>query len=186
MIAACSPAAVLDDATPSSGARRETASRGGAARTPTPAPASSPGPVQATVSVADQLRLYLSRVLTGPDSKEAWHRHIRRVTVGLHTATIQTDLSSSDDDRVTAEQICLVASWFTESPEGRHVTSLDVEVYGEYGDLLATHEDMPDRTSALARGWTQRTAASSKLLPPGYRPSPTPSASRSHDGRHPS
>jgi hypothetical protein len=133
------------------------------------------------VSVADQLRLYLVRVLGGPASRQAWHRHIRRVAVGLNTAAIHTDLSPGEDDRATAEQICLVASWFRQSPEGRHVTSLDVEVYGVQGDLLAAYDDVPDRTAA--RTGPRQRGSSSRLLPADHQPPPTPAGLPADDGR---
>jgi hypothetical protein len=126
--------------------------------------------------VADQLRQYLIRVLDGPTSRDTWHGHIRRVTVGLHTAAIHTDLSSAEDDRATAEQICLLVSWFRHSPEGRHVTSLDVEVYGDEGHLLAAYDDTRSRSTARISSWRQR-RATPVLLPPDFQPRPTGSPS---------
>lgn len=187
VIAACTPTALPDEATTGADARRERSLRSRAGRTTTPsaltAPvaAASPEPARATVKVADQLRLYLSRVLADPASRKTWHRHIRQVTAGLHTAAIHTDLSSAADDRATAEQICLLASWFRRSPEGRHVTFLDVEVYGAHGDLLAAHDDIPDRSSGRIRAATRR-ATSSMLLPADSQPR-TPPGLKSDDGR---
>jgi hypothetical protein len=121
------------------------ASTAGASATPVPLP------LRTTVRVADRLQQFLARVLEDPAAGGGLYRHVRRVSVGLHVAAIHTDLSSDELDRATAEQIGLIASRFKQSPEGRHVTALDIEVYGEAGDLIAVYDDAPALASASRR-----------------------------------
>jgi hypothetical protein len=140
-------------------------------------------PLRTTVRVADRLRQFLARVLDAPSAGGGLYRHVRRVSVGLQVAAIHTDLSSDELDRATAEQIGLVASWFKQSPEGRHVTALDVEVYGEAGDLIAAYDDAPALASASSR---------SRARPPDgipavhVVPSPAPRQAPLDSGREPS
>lgn len=129
--------------------------------------ATTPAPARVAALVADQLRRYLARVFSPSTSQRTLHGHIRQVSVGLHLAAIHTDLSSTERDRAVAEQICAVVSRFRYSPEGRHVTSLDVEVYGPDGQLLAIYEDLPARVIARAISRPPR--------PPGAT-TPTPAA----------
>jgi hypothetical protein len=100
-------------------------------------------PARVAESVADLLRHYLLREFGSPGSKAPWYDRVRRVAVGLHTATIHTDLSSDAGDTVAAQAICRAVSSFPESAQGRHVTSLDVDVYGSGGRLLASQYGPP-------------------------------------------
>jgi hypothetical protein len=93
------------------------------------------------VRVADQLEEYLERVLGEPSGRGNLSSHIRSVSVGLQVATVRTDLALDDPDKAVAEQICLVVSLFKHNPEGSDVTRLDVEVYGESGELIAAYDD---------------------------------------------
>jgi hypothetical protein len=132
--------------------------------------------------VADQLQQFLARVLDEPSADDGLYRHVRRVAVGLHVAAIHTDLSSDELDKATAEQIGLVASRFRHSPEGRHVTALDVEVFGEAGDLIAVYDDVPALASVPGR---------SRARPDGLPavqivPSPAPRHAPLNRGRAPS
>jgi hypothetical protein len=141
-----------------------------------------PLPLWTTVRVADRLQQFLVRVLDEPSAGDSLYRHVRRVSVGLQVAAIHTDLSSDELDKATAEQIGLVASRFKHSPEGRHVTALDVEVYGEAGDLIAAYDDAPVFASASSR---------SRVRPAGVPavqvvPSPAPGQAPLERGRAPS
>jgi hypothetical protein len=93
--------------------------------------------------------------------------------VGLHVATIHTDLSSDAIDIAAAERICLITSWFRQSPEGRHVTFLEVEVYAENGDLIASHDDLP-AVASTGDSVRPRHMGPSGLRPVVRVPSPTP------------
>jgi hypothetical protein len=122
-------------------------------------------PVRDSVPVADQLRRYLWRVIGLSGSQRSLHGHIRRVSVGLHLAAIHTDLSSTEADKAIAARICAVVSRFRHSPEGRHVTALDVDVYGRDGQLLAVHEDLSDRTVASVLSGTPRSTGTVTATP---------------------
>lgn len=127
--------------------------------------ATTPEPARDAVSVADRLRGYLLRVLGPPGPQNTLYGHILRVSVGLHLASIHTDLSPSERDRVIAEQICAVVSRFRESPEGRHVTALDVDVYGPDDHLLAIYEDLPAQVMARTRSRSARQAGAMTPTP---------------------
>jgi hypothetical protein len=139
-------------------------------------------PLRTTVRVADRLQQFLARVLEDPSTGDGLYRHVRRVSVGLQVAAIHTDLSSDALDRATAERIGLVASRFKQSPEGRHVTALDIEVYGEAGDLIAAYDDAPALASTSSR-WRAR----SDGIPAVHLvPSPAPRQAPLDRGREPS
>jgi hypothetical protein len=140
-------------------------------------PMPTPVPPRRTVRVADRLMQYLTRVLGEPSTPESLHRHIREVSVGLHVAAIHTDLSSGESDKAAAKRICRIASWFRKSPEGRHVTALDIEVYGHGGDLIAAYDETPHLGSVSdgsRDGSRMPRQDSSAIHPGGVVPSPTP------------
>jgi hypothetical protein len=185
LLTSCEWADRADDAT-----RATAVERGGTdpVRSTDPA-ASRPGPIEVNgtlmptpmpprraVRVADRLQQYLTRVLGEPSTRGSLHRHIREVTVGLHVAAIHTDLSPGELDKVAAERICLVASWFRGSPEGRHVTALDIEVYGQAGDLIAAYDETPYLGVVRGRSGVLRQGPSA-IRPGGVVPSPTPGQS---------
>jgi hypothetical protein len=116
-------------------------------------PTPSPLPIRPTVRVADQLEEYLERVLGGPSGRGNLSSHIRSVSVGLQVATVRTDLALDDPGKAVAEQICLVVSLFKYNPEGSDVTRLDVEVYGETGELIAAYDDTAPLASTTSPSW---------------------------------
>jgi hypothetical protein len=102
--------------------------------------------------VADLLEQYLTRVLGVPSERGGLYRHIRSVSVGLHVAAVHTDLSSDDVGRQAADQ-----------------TALDVEVYGQAGDLIAVYDDTRTLAATTGRLWLRQ------IRPPaGAGPSPVP------------
>lgn len=138
-----------------------------------PQPTATPSSVRDAVSVADLLREYLAMEFGTTTAKAPWYDRVRRVTVGLHTAVVYTDLSSRDGDRVGAEAICQAVSRFSSSTHGRRVTPLDVEVYGVGEQLLARYDDAQVR--ALARSTSRLTQRSvPRRAPPILPPTPTP------------
>lgn len=110
-----------------------------------------PAPPRIAVSVADQLRQYLLSEFGTPGAEAPWYHRIRRVAVGLHTASIHTDLSADAGDRVAGLAICRAVSTFPFSSLGRGVTSLDIAVLGRGGRLIAGGSYDPPRPSARAR-----------------------------------
>ncbi len=186
LLAACTSSDAPGGMTVSTSVHDAGAARSGPALPPAssvePTAVPTLAPPRTTTRVADQLRRYLDRALGEPSQTGGLHRHIRQVSVGLHVASIHTDLSSDELDKTTAEQICLVASWFRTSPEGRHVTALDVEVYGQAGDLIATYVDEP--ALASSRGNLRIPLPGPAMTrPPVGAPSPTPGASVLDGGR---
>jgi hypothetical protein len=109
------------------------------------------GPPRVAESVADLLRQYLRSEFGRPESQAPWYDRVRRVTVGLQTAAIHTDLSSDTGDIATAQAVCRAVSTFPNSTEGRHVTALDVDVYGTDGRLLASQRQARAQPSSRSR-----------------------------------
>src|SRR5688500_6862262 len=105
-----------------------------------PESTTEPGPAapRIAVPVAAQLQQYLLGEFGTPGSEAPWYHRIRRVTVGLHTASIHTDLSSDASDRAAGQAICRAVSMFPFSSLGRGVTSLDIAVLGRGGRLLSS------------------------------------------------
>lgn len=128
-----------------------------------------------SVSVADQLRLYLRSEFGTPGSEAPWYHRIRRVAVGLHTATIHTDLTSGDGDGEAGRAICRAISLFPFSSQGRHVTSLDIAVLGQGGRLLASESYEPPRPTARTRPGMPPIHAP-KHNPPVFQVAPSPEA----------
>ena len=100
-------------------------------------------PARVAESVADLLRQYLLSEFGSPGSQALWYARVQRVAVGLHTAAIHTDLSSDTADIAAAHAVCQAVSSFPKSARGRHVTTLNVDVYGSGGQLLASQYGSP-------------------------------------------
>lgn len=102
-------------------------------------PQPQPEPVLASVPVATLLTRYLTAEANSADHPVAWAGHIRTVTVGLHTATVRTDLTDSPDDQRLAQEIADVAARFVVSAADQPVSPPDIEVVGANDKELATH-----------------------------------------------
>jgi hypothetical protein len=100
-------------------------------------------PARVAESVADLLRQYLFSEFGSPGSQAPWYARVQRVAVGLHTAAIHTDLSSDTGDIAAAQAVCQAVALFPKSAQGRHVTTLNVDVYGSGGQLLASQYGSP-------------------------------------------
>jgi hypothetical protein len=134
-----------------------------------------PAPPRIAVSVADQLRQYLLSEFGTPGSEAPWYHRIRRVAVGLHTASIHTDLSADASDRVVGLAICRAVSTFPFSSLGRGVTSLDIAVLGRGGRLIAGGSYDPPRPTARIRPALTPIHAP-QHNPPVFRIAPSPEA----------
>jgi len=133
-------------------------------------------PARVAESVADLLRHYLLSEFGRLGSQAPWYERLRRVSVGLQTAAIHTDLSS-DDDGTAAQAICQAVSSFTSSAQGRQLTSLDVEVYGTGGRLLASQHTVPVQPLSRSRpGLTPMHIPQPNDPSFPYVPSPEPSS----------
>ena len=104
---------------------------------PTESSTGTPQPLLLAPSVTSLLTHYLQHEAGSPESRAAWSGRIREVTVGLHTATVRTDLGDSPDDRLLAEEIANAVSRFAASPRGRGINAPDVQVLGAHQQVLA-------------------------------------------------
>ena len=125
-------------------------------------------------SVADLLRQYLLSEFGSPGSQAPWYPRVRRIAAGLQTAAIHTDLSSDTADMAAAQAICRAVASFPKSAQGRHLTTLNVDVYGSGGQLLASQYGPPPPPISRSRpGLTPLHVP--KHNPPIF-PSPGPSS----------
>ncbi len=105
-------------------------------------------PAQVTASVADLLRQYLADTFGSPGLKAAWYDNVRQITVQFNTATIRTDLGATPLDQQKADTICRVVAAFPSSRQGEQRRTIDVQVYGQDGRLLASTHDVAARPVA--------------------------------------
>ena len=143
-------------------------------------------PARVAESVADLLRQYLLSEFGSPGSQALWYARVQRVAVGLHTAAIHTDLSSDTADIAAAQAICRAVASFPKSAQGRHLTTLKVDVYGSGGQLLASQYGTPPPRTARARpGFAPLHAPqhNSPIFPLVPSPGPTSNAAAGDEAR---
>jgi hypothetical protein len=100
---------------------------------------SPPEPVLASAPIATLLTRYLRAEADSDGRRAEWAGHIRNVTVGLHAATVHTDLADSPQHRLLAQQIADVAARFVVSAADQPGSPPDIKVVGANEQEMARH-----------------------------------------------